>query len=294
MSIPLHYETWLCRILGCMLLAAALLKAQQLATTPTVEAGLLTSRSLLFVVVQVELAWGAWLLMGLLPRYLRTVSLLGFGAMAGVSLARGVAGEATCGCFGQYSVSPWVSFSLSLTAIAALWMWRPVQRRTHVRLARALSLMSSWLITAVAAGLWMASFSPAALSAEGNLVGTGDVVLLEPEEWIGHEFPLRDHIDVGERLAEGNWTVVLYEPSCPKCHKVVAKYKTLSEAGASTPEVPGIALVTITSPESESTASEGKQTAWLRGRLDNEHKWFVDTPQVIRLDARIVMDVSKE
>jgi len=103
------------RIVGCLVLAAALLKAHQLATGPALQSSL--SREWFTLLVLLELVWGAWLVSGLLPRFARLASLFCFCALAGVSYACALSGEASCGCFGSVSLSPKLTLLIDLAAL---------------------------------------------------------------------------------------------------------------------------------------------------------------------------------
>ena len=99
-------------IVAAILLFAAGMKAWQLATQPyltgaTLGEGLFHARWFNICVVEFELAFGIWLIFGLLPRltWLATVGL--FTVFGGVSLYKALSGEASCGCFGAAQVNPW-------------------------------------------------------------------------------------------------------------------------------------------------------------------------------------------
>lgn len=100
-----------------LLLTAAGLKAYQLATEPTAETSLLTSRWFLLLVVEYELALGLWLIAGLGLMTTRWIAIVSFGAFAGVALVRGLSGADSCGCFGTVAVSPWLALAVDLTAV---------------------------------------------------------------------------------------------------------------------------------------------------------------------------------
>lgn len=85
-------------LLGLVLLTAAGLKGHQVATEPILETGLLNSRWFLIGVVEFELLFGLWLLVGLYPAATRLAAILCFARLAVVSLAKGLSGESSCGC----------------------------------------------------------------------------------------------------------------------------------------------------------------------------------------------------
>lgn len=99
-------------LVGLLLLIAAGLKAQQLATEPSLGEGILHARWLLIAVVEFELFFGLWLLAGLLPRLSWLAALGCLALFACVSLFKALSGELTCGCFGRVEVNPWHTFAL--------------------------------------------------------------------------------------------------------------------------------------------------------------------------------------
>ena len=107
-------------LLGLVLLTAAVLKTHQLATEPVLGAGLVESRWFLATAVQYELLLGFWLISGHFPRAAWWVALGTFGAFAVVAAAKGIAGEASCGCFGRIAMSPWLTLTLDVSAVVAL------------------------------------------------------------------------------------------------------------------------------------------------------------------------------
>ncbi len=89
-------------VLKLIALAAARLKAHQLATQPTAEAGLTASRWLL--VAAFEIFLGLCLVSGVLARTVWLVAM---------------------GCFGTVKVNPWYTCELDAAAVAALLLWPP-------------------------------------------------------------------------------------------------------------------------------------------------------------------------
>jgi len=111
--------------LGLFLLVAAGLKAHSLATDPLSQDAFFASPRLLIAVIEVEIVLGLWLLSGWFVRAAWVMALGFFGLLAGASLYLALAGQRSCGCFGQVTVSPWVTFGLDVGAVVALALWRP-------------------------------------------------------------------------------------------------------------------------------------------------------------------------
>jgi hypothetical protein len=274
--------------LALVLLTAAGLKGYQLATEPVLGGGLLESRWFLIAVVEFEILFGLWLLSGLAPGWTWRAAVLCFGAFAAVSACKGLAGEPSCGCFGRVPVSPWYTLTFDLAVLGALFAWRPrkatflAPKQRRVPVVRVAGVVGALFAVGVPVGFVMASYRPATLSADsGKVVGHGKTVLLEPERWLGRRFPLLRHIDIGERLCEGNWIVVLYHHDCPECGRVVPTFAGFAAKLARTEEGPRVALVEI--PPYGEPPDDSLLSGVLFARLSDAHDWFCVTPQVLSL-----------
>ncbi|MDR1958610.1 MAG: hypothetical protein LBQ54_06160, partial [Planctomycetaceae bacterium] len=86
------------------------MKAYQLATMPDLGQGLLHARWFNVAVVEFELVFGIWLLIGLMPKWTWIASVVCFGTFAVVSFYKAVVlHETSCGCFGAAQVNPWTT-----------------------------------------------------------------------------------------------------------------------------------------------------------------------------------------
>ena len=280
--------------LGLVLLAAAALKAHQLATGPVAETNLLDSRWFLMIEVEFELLFGLWLLFGAYPRLTWAAALLLFTTFVAVSLFQIVSGEASCGCFGKVPVNPWYTFAFDAAAVLALLLCRPSARETLAKTGarfpkpRALAVVALWLIAGIPAAIAMASYTPAAVDPSGDILGTDNLVVLEPEIWVGKPFPLVRHIDVGEPLAQGKWIVLLY----PGCREAMPHYVELSRYLAQKPDWPKIALIELPEHGHSPAPLERPTGSCLFGQLSPEREWFVTTPVELTLDQGVVTQVT--
>ncbi len=280
--------------LGVLLLTAAALKGHQLATEPVAETGLLTSRWFLIAVVEFELFFGLWLLAGLLPKWTWRATLLCFGGFACMALYKALSGEASCGCFGQVTVDPWHVLGLDVAAVTALLCFRPdpIPPVLTFRNGR-LRLLGAGLISlgVVSGGViaWGAITFDNALANAGGVMIRDEVVILEPGRWVGQEFPLLNYIDLGGRLGEGDWTVMLYHRDCSACREVILQ----SEDGPLGDKNGRLALVEVPSRASAGGELESlvADRECLSGRLDESIEWFVETPVLVALQKRVVVDV---
>jgi len=287
------------RIALGLLVAAAGLKAHQLATQPVAEAGLFGSRWFLIAQVEGEFLFGLWLLAGLWPQGTRRLALVCFSAFAAVSLDKALTGEATCGCFGRVQVNPWYTLALDLGAVAALFLTRPrrglPQRSPRAVKARLAALACLGLAVGLPALALLATGpQTAVLGEDGRIRGNGRVVVLEPEKWIGKRFPLLDHIDIGGRLLEGFWMVILYRQGCPKCRGLIAERRATAEDGY----LPGgwrrVAFIALPPYQDSVRQPSGSCSSEVVGYVCAVEGSFVSAPLEVQLvDGAVVAALSE-
>jgi hypothetical protein len=284
-------------VLSALLLIAALLKAHQLATAPVPETGLLSSRWFLITVVECELALGLWFLTGWHPKLIRLVGMACFALFGSVALFKAFQGAESCGCFGRVTISPWWTAAIDLLAVIALAVFRPesktleLHRHSWHPTRRLIPACVALLMLGLPAGWAMATFNPTRVNDDGVL-GDGQIVVLEPQEWIGKPFPLVSHIDLGERLRTGSWRVVLYHHDCPKCQEVIAKWQAADQSGEIGPDSPTIALVDMPpyGPPQSHPASSDSRLVYCG--LSDKREWFVTAPVEIEVHDGTVTAVS--
>ena len=129
------------------------------------------------------------------------------------------------------------------------------------------------------------------LSDAGEIIGNGKIVVLKPETWIGKRFPLLDYIDIGEKLKEGRWFVVLYHHDCPDCQAVLPKCERLSRTLVERGEATQVALIEMP-PYNDFGDSPGfKRTPYVLARLSDTKEWSVETPLQLILQNGVVAQV---
>ena len=220
--------------LGLLLLGATALKGYQLATEPVVGTGLLNSRWFLMATVEFELFFGLWLLAGVFPRSTQVVAIGCFALFGFVSLWKALGGEATCGCFGNMSVNPWLTASFDWVIVISLLCCRPKGLTAPFNVdfkqvgVRLVGVFAIWLLVGVPAGFAMGGYPEATLSDAGTIIGDGKIIILKPETWTGKRFPLLGQIDIGDRLSNGLWLVLLHSHNCSACREAASGYESLA------------------------------------------------------------------
>ena len=277
-------------IVGLVLIGAAVAKLVWPAESVKVQAILHAPPWIWDVLVTIELFIGLLLLFGVRGPLTWIVTTLLFFAFAGFSLYLAVSGAATCGCFGQLNVNPWVTFVLDLGILGFLVRWRqqiasPVDLRLRPQIDRftvgSIALVISLLAT-TAVGLSRSSAS----SGIDGAIGQGELVILESDEWIGKPFPLIEHIAPQIDLTEGKWTVLLYHYDCPQCREAAPLYEQMAfSSGASR----RVMLLEMPPFAGETSHSSGPV---VHARLSEQREWFAQTPLEIQLDHGVVVSAS--
>jgi hypothetical protein len=279
---------------AAILVVAAALKGYQLSTEPALSRTLLESRWFLVSVVECELLLAIWLLSSIRIRVAWGISTVCFATFAAVSLIKGVKGEASCGCFGRVPVNPWITFALDAVVVTALLAWWPGPQTVRKGSSRARRWRHAWIgsgvLVCTAALLPMLAYRHTALDAAGIIVGSGNLVVLEPENWVGSQFPLLPFIERADSLRTGEHIVVLYHHDCPKCNEALDVYERLAAELTRRGSSQRVAILEISSgaaaPIPPSSHCDWKQ-------LDDSYEWFVQTPVVLQLENGRVIGVEE-
>jgi len=279
---------------ACVLLLAAGLKGYQLSSEPVLEHDFFSNYRVLAIGVEFEIVLGLWLLSGARTRLSWMAAAAAFAGFSIVSLYKGISGEVSCGCFGSVEISPWYTLIMDSGLLGALVWFRPKSgqstpppRFRKVRIATAAVVAGTACLTV---GATMAAYSPARLSDDGVIVGDDRFVVLEPDRWVGKPLPLLGHIDAGDRLGRGTWTIILYHHDCPHCRKALPEIRKLAKelsaaAGGGAGRFALVEMPPYAPKDSEAVVSGSNG---LSAKLSSERDWFAVTPTLISLkDGRV-------
>jgi len=283
------------RILGMLLLTAAVLKGWQLLTEPVANSDIWSYRPFLILTVEFELALAIWLLSGLLKKAAWLAGLLCFSLFSTITFYKGITGAASCGCFGSVHVNPWITlFAIDLPAVIALAVSRPglslppvlsfLRKQESIRtLIRTfltpLPSAPRFAVTACLGLIILGVTTPIlALNEPANVTSSYEV--LEPETWVGRELPILEYIDIAETLKKGTWLVLLYHYDCPDCAWAIPMYEQMARDMAGNEDFMQIALIAVP-PYGRGPVSENSPCTL--GRLPETKEWFVTTPAVALL-----------
>lgn len=278
------------QLLGSLLLAASLLKAHQQRTL-----FLLAPRSperwLSSGAIALEMSLGLWLLSGFHPRWSRWIAAMCFAIFLSVSLAKGLAGEASCGCFGEVSVNPWITAGIDGLAVLTLLLARLADRfspfaylgRKH-RLA--FGLLSLLILGSVA--WWIVGAQGSRLNDTDETPRLGSMIVIDPQEWIGRRLPLLSHIDNAEQLQSGSWLMVLYRRDCQSCHEQLPLlFTALRRIPLGGEHRTLVALIEVPSNSLRSSFLGNEKPDALM-KLPTGPQWIVQTPLFLRVQNGIV------
>lgn len=273
-------------IVGLLLVCAAILKTFQLFTEPAAALASPLSRWFAPMQVGVELGIGLGALAGLYWRQLRWIALLLFTFFAGYSLYLAIGGAASCGCFGALEIHPWWTFFLDLAVVLGLLVsvrhdggWKDGTESLGplpVSSAKGQQIITAGVIALLVLSVTLLGRFAVrqTATAEGLLTGAGDLVVLEPEQWVGNSLPIADFIDLD--LSSGEWIVLLHRHDCAECQEAVPRYEQLAISK-------NVALVEV--------PPYGIQHS-KHARLRDDREWFVQTPVEIRLQDGVVVSAS--
>jgi hypothetical protein len=283
-------------VLGLVLLAAAGMKAVQLSTHPVGYKGVLTNRHFLMFEVVIELFMGFGLLSGVLRRLAWCGAGLCFTFFIGITIYEGVVGMTSCGCFGHVPIHPWAMLVFDVAALGALLIFRPdLKRPAQVPMfrARLIGALAAAAAGSAASLVFMLRYEPATLTADGRILGDDPTVRLMPERWVkGKPLPLLGHVDVGKRLATGEWTVLLYHHNCPYCRRKIRRLHEQATHLAGRRREARIAVISVPPHAPADRNPVPAQTPLLAGKLPESRGWFVETPTLVRIRDGRVLDVK--
>ena len=284
-------------VLASVLLIAAGLKGYQLATEPALNTSILDAPWFLIAVVEFELVFGLCLLTNIWPDWTRPAAILCFAVFAAVSLYKALSGAASCGCFGSVAVNPWYTFTMDVAAVLALFWWRPSGAAGSLRIG---AVVVAWLVVGVPTAVIMGTYQHSLSTEDGIIMDQNDLIVLEPEKWIGKRCPLLPYIedaprqvkpderDLHERLAENAWIVVLYHVGCPSCQEVIPEYEELARKSGEDAHRPRVALIEVPAYGEAKSERLPSDVPWVLGRLSTQKEWFVETPAVLLLRNGLV------
>jgi hypothetical protein len=278
---------------GLIILFAAVMKCHELLTVPLAETGIATSRWFMIALVEFEFALGLCLITGLGHRHVWRASVVCLSGFLCITCFKIWNGDRSCGCFGRLSVDPRITLLLDTGMLLTLALCRPTQPYVSTRSTTKAMFVSIVLFAvALPVGFGIAATQARRATDQGEALGNGSIVILEPNKWMDQPIPILQNIDVGNALAKGDWIIVLHRHDCPICEEVLPVYRQAATALAGFGE-PKIAFVEIP-PFAANRERSATSDAILEGELQPVKQWFVTTPAVLALHDGTVVGVHED
>ena len=271
-SVWAHNLQWPAALL---LLLAAILKSHQLATSPYTGNLVLESRLLTCVLIAFEVSLAFWLVSKYKPKLARLVAIATFFVFCVFSVGKLISSADSCGCFGVFEVPPFVTLIVDVGMIILLFLWSTTSGFNRFPMGLAAAGMLG-----IVAALWpVLTFTTSSLSDVGQIVGGGELVIIETATWESKALPIAGFIDGQKNFLQGNWKMILYHEDCPVCQRV------MQHAMASPAETPTV-FVEVP-PYKSPTRADREDLLWRK--LSDEHEWFVTAPDAIEMTDGIVV-----
>jgi hypothetical protein len=266
-------------LMGGFFLLTAALKSFHVVDAATLQVSHELPQWVVVAGVQVEVIVGLLLISGWKPRLVWAMSLsllLGFTIF---SAYRALVGYDSCGCFGPLKVNPWWTLTLDVGLLLLLVQQRPafVERdgifgKSALVAGSAIYIMLGGLSFLLEDDLWT--------------IRDRNAVILNPNEWIGHDFPLRNVISPQTDLSKNEWIVLMYHHDCVECKQALPQYGRLAEEFAEQCAMSRVLLIEVP-PLGEESGRAGEA---LYAQLSTDKDWFVQAPVEIQLrDGKVTL-----
>lgn len=270
---------------ACVLLFAAAMKVARNESLPLFLTSATGYSTLVVVEILFEMVLGLWIITNVAPRATKRLVASLFAIFAAVALYKAIAGEKSCGCFGELNVPPGATFVLdvALASLAALGSLpsttpRETSRRRRLKIG-AFLLVALLLSIAVFARVTRRDADVVVLETREQFVPAGSVVLIKPELWLKKECPLIPYCVDGERLKRGRWILALYSSQCDACQKALESASQLARKNETQSAI--VDLRANSTPPSLPFVDYA-------GSLSDEHAWLASFPCVLELNDGVV------
>jgi thiol-disulfide isomerase/thioredoxin len=273
-------------VVGGVLLAAAAIKAVSPIELTALHFVYGVPAWILVIIVQIEILIATIFIVDIRFRAAWTCSIMLFSAFAVFSLYRAIAGFESCGCFGSLKIHPWHTFAFDVSVVVSLLVFRGDWKNPlwHLDWRQGRIWAAAYFATGGLALSFMLSKPKHVADADG-LEGQQSVVIVEPAQWIGQDFPLTAHLRPTVDIAHGAWIVLMYHHDCPKCQAALPQYEQLAQRLATRPDAARILLVELPEYGNERPVASNDT---FYARLSKEHDWFVQAPiEIVILDGKV-------
>ena len=171
-----------------------------------------------------------------------------------------------------------------ITATPLNFHWREVYQEVFDSKKKIALTGCIWLLLGIPAVYAMTSVQKNDIAELGTeFIGADGrkTILLEPEKWVGKEFPLFFLFDkeVTQKLRVGSWTVIFYHTDCPKCMGLIDNFMAVNPQKLLCVELP---------PYKEKSNSHHFPNAKINIKSVEYH--FEKTPRIVEIgDGKCIM-----
>lgn len=274
-----------------LLLFATATKVHQLLTEPIVSEGFWESWEFFIIQVILELGLAIWLVCGLFRKAGWLLATIGFFAFSIFTSHKIYIGAASCGCFGEIEVNPWITlFTMDLPIFFSLLIFRPKGEKLlpppwpGCKHFFAVAIPTFVLLVMIA--LVLIYNRPAEK--------TEEYVTIRPEQWAEQEqqqqWEMLQYIDIADSIKNGICVVLFYHYDCPNCREAIPVYDEMAReyfAGQEDFRFAFIEAPPFGDPEKDPVPTD---TPCLTGKLDDSVKYFnLTTPLTVLIeDGRFI------
>jgi len=256
----------------------------------------LSSRAMTLAAVGAEFLLGAWLLSGIGAARAATAGRWFFTALFGVALYEALLGRESCGCLGAgIRLNPWYAVGFDLVAVVAFTLVPSRARGSQPTRSRRFAF-GAWLTSrsfaCVAIAILALQLKPSRLTDGGDIIGSGNLVAVDPQNWVGRPLPLLPYIEGADPLAVGRWVVVFYHHGCSSCKRRIPQFEALARESAAVAQAPRFAFVEIPPYAPRVEAATQVDGTGLHVRLNGDRLWALPLPTVLRLEDATVTALS--
>jgi len=266
-------------IAGLFLIFASAMKVHQLITEPIISKGFWESWEFFLIQIPLELGLGIWLICGLFRKAGWLLGLIAYFGFIGVTLFKGLTGEASCGCFGMVKVNPWITLSVvDIPIFLLLAIFRPKGEKL---LPPPWPKLAHFLAIAIPTFILLPTIE--------YVLITNKQVKPDVENWITepaqqNQWSLLEDIDIKEQIQSGSWVVLMYHYDCPDCAKAIPEYEEMHKSLKGNDNAINFAFIEMPPYGNENQQLIGRDNDVVRGKLSDKKKWFYQTPVVVVLN----------
>jgi len=298
---------------GLLLIVAALLKSHELLTEPIISKGFWESWEFFIIQIPLELGLGIWLVSGLFKKAAWLLATIAFAGFIGVTLYKGLTGEASCGCFGKIEVNPWITlFAMDVPILIALVIFRPKGEKLlpppwpHPAHFIPIAMLTSFLLGALIPTLIFNKPGDEGIGRSGR-----QYLVIRPENWTGSstktdpnqaaieeydetqiavlpdDLPswkiMLNHVDIADKLKSGAAVVLFYHADCPDCREAVPIYEKYNQKFTADEQF-NFAFIKVPPYSDPSQDIVPADTTAMVGKLDQSRDWIFQTPLIFLLN----------